>query len=72
MPAANPYEDLYRSFNFKQGQLCTRTDAESIARHLGYLHNVFGIVVKDFISVIKYRFPEDDKTNLEAMVEEKS
>lgn len=56
----NPYEELYKQagLNIKDVNQCTRDQAESLARHLGYIHNVFGIAIKDFIQIVKFKFAQ--------------
>lgn len=53
----NPYEQVYRSSNHATGEFTTREEAESIAKHLGLLHNTFGLIIKDFINILKFKFP---------------
>ena len=31
-------------------------EAEKLAKHLGYVYNTFGLIVKDFVSLMGYRF----------------
>ena len=65
----NPYEEVYRSYNLATGEYTTREDAEAITRHLGLLHNAFGVVIKDFVNILKFKFPEDRSTS-EPMIDE--
>jgi hypothetical protein len=37
----------------------TRANAEEIARQLGFLHNTFGIVARDLIKILSFKFPQE-------------
>jgi hypothetical protein len=52
----NPYEMMYKNMNFDVGETTTKETAEKIARQLGFMHNAFGIVVKDMIKIMSCRF----------------
>jgi hypothetical protein len=56
----NPYETIYRSFHLEVNPDITRANAEEIARQLGFLHNTFGIVVRDLIKILSFRFPQEN------------
>jgi hypothetical protein len=57
----NPYELMYRNMNITIAEHITQEHAEIVARQLGYLHNAFGIVVKDFIKIMGYKFKQTNQ-----------
>jgi hypothetical protein len=54
----NPYEMMYRNMNITVNDMITKEHAEIVARQLGYMHNAFGIIVKDFIKILAIKFQD--------------
>lgn len=54
----NPYEMMYRNMNITVNDMITKEHAEIVARQLGYMHNAFGVIVKDFIKILAIKFQE--------------
>jgi len=52
----NPYEKIYHSLNITISEETTSQEAEKIATQLGYIYNTFGVIVKDFIKILGYKF----------------
>lgn len=50
---------MYRTINVHINEAITKEHAEIVARQLGYMHNAFGVVVKDFIKILSFKFKED-------------
>jgi glycine cleavage system regulatory protein len=49
----NPYTNIYQSLNIEINELTTREESEEIVRHLGLLYNTMGLVMKDFVHILK-------------------
>lgn len=52
----NPYEMMYRNMNFEINEHITRETAEKVARQLGFMHNAFGVIAKDLIKILSFKF----------------
>lgn len=52
----NPYEMMYRNMNFDINEHITRETAEKVARQLGFMHNAFGVIAKDLIKILSFKF----------------
>lgn len=64
----NPYANIYQSLNIEINELTTREESEEIVRHLGLLYNTMGLVMKDFVHILKQKFKDNGE---EAMRDEK-
>jgi len=60
----NPYELMYRNINVHINEHMTKEHAEIVARQLGYMHNAFGVVVKDFIKILSFKFKDDNANKI--------
>ena len=60
----NPYEALYRNMNLDITEDINKETAEKVARQLGYIHNTFGVVVKDLIKILSFKFKSDTSAPL--------
>jgi hypothetical protein len=52
----NPYEHVYRSAALPISKDISKSEAEELVRHLGFIYNTFGTVMKDFIKVVGTKF----------------
>ena len=53
----------------------SKEKAENVARQLGYLHNAFGYVIKDFVKILGSKFndqPKEKVANRQTMGNQKS
>ena len=41
----------------------TKKDAEELIRHLGFIYNTFGTVMKDFIKVVGVQFDQNSQSS---------
>jgi len=56
LPLDNLYESLYRSAQLPIGKTTSKREAEEVVRHLGYIYNAFGIIVKDLVKIVGCKF----------------
>ena len=42
----------------------TKKDAEELIRHLGFIYNTFGTVMKDFIKVVGVQFDQNSQSSV--------
>jgi hypothetical protein len=57
--STNPYELLYRKLNLTISEHSSKKDAEEVARQLAYMHNAFGLIAKDLIKILSFKFPNE-------------
>ncbi len=48
----NPYEKIYRGLEFHKIATTGKRQAEEIVRHLGFMYNMFGEAIKDFVKIV--------------------